>query len=78
MKKMNEDPYNYRSLNRKDLMSLSTIKPGTDNQKITKKDFITARTETKNLYTKDIEGNAYCLLMVIHRFPTKAIWIKSC
>lgn len=50
------DPYNYPALNRKDLMSLSTIDPNKDDQKTTAKYFITKRNETQNLNTMDIEG----------------------
>ena len=50
------DPYNYPSLNRKDVMMLSTINQQYDGQKTTTRDFITNRSTTSNLYTLDIEG----------------------
>lgn len=53
------DPYNYHSLNRKDLMSLATIDQQKDGFKISAKDFVSKRKETQNLYTLDIEGNQY-------------------
>jgi len=50
------DPYNYPSLNRKDLMYLSTINQQRDEQKTTTKKFITDRNISYNLYNLDING----------------------
>lgn len=50
------DPFNYPALNRKDLMSLSTINQFKDGQKTTTKKFLSNRQTNNNLYTLDIEG----------------------
>ena len=50
------DPYNYPSLNRKDLMYLSTIDQARDGQKTTTKKFITDRTISSSLYNLEING----------------------
>jgi len=50
------DPFNYPSLNKKDLMILSTINQERDGQKTSTKSFISKRTISSNLYTLDIEG----------------------
>jgi hypothetical protein len=41
---------------RKDLMSLSTVKPHVDNVKTTTKNFVTGRRTSYNLDTSDITG----------------------
>jgi hypothetical protein len=51
-----KDPFNYPSLNKKDLMALSTINQERDGQKTSTKNFISKRTTSSNLYTLDIEG----------------------
>ena len=50
------DAFNYPTLNRKDLMNLSTITREKDGVRNTTKNFITKRTCSYNLYTHDIEG----------------------
>ena len=72
------DPFNYPTMNRADLMSLSTINGMKDNQKTTTSKFVTGRSNSNNLHTKDIEGK------LNHHFDSnfsrcrpKTTWIKS-
>ena len=53
-----KDPFNYPSMNRKDLMALSTINQAQDGQKTNTKNFVSNRTNSSNLYTLDIEGTS--------------------
>lgn len=53
---MTTDPYNYPSLNRQDLMSLSTINARKDNTNTSTKRFSTGRLVSTNLDTADITG----------------------
>jgi hypothetical protein len=53
--KMLTDPYNYPSLNRTDLMSLSSISKQDTNQTTTKR-FTSNRLFSMNLETRDIDG----------------------
>jgi len=61
------DPYNYPSLNKKDLMYLSTIDQERDDQKTTTKKFITNRSISLNLYNLDIDGILLPTLGTQHR-----------
>lgn len=61
------DPYNYPSLNRKDLMFLSTINQERDGQKTSTRKFITDRTVSNNLYNLDINGSSSLRLGTQHR-----------
>lgn len=50
-----QDPFNYPMPQRKDLMSLSTIRAG-DGMKTTTSKFTTVRGASSNMATKDIDG----------------------
>ena len=62
------DPYNYPSLNRKDLMNLSKITARDENIKNIKNRINTKRQISQNLLTTDIEGFIY-LIKVIKGLP---------
>lgn len=53
-----KDPFNYKGLNRSDLMSLSSIGPKDVNWKRVK-GLTTNRMSSENLSTTDIPGNFY-------------------
>jgi len=67
------DPFNYPTMNRKDLMSLSTINQKKDGQKTNTIQFISKRNVSFNLYTQDIEGN----LLITRRCTAKTVWFES-
>jgi hypothetical protein len=52
-----EDPFNYRSLNRSDLMLLSTIKDSDNKFRKFKGGLMTKRDYSYNLHNQDIFGN---------------------
>lgn len=51
---VSQDPFNYPTPNRRDLMSLSTIDPQKDLTKATTKQFVSQRHNSCNLNTSDI------------------------
>ena len=53
------DPFNYPSLNRKDLMSLSTIDASKDQVKTRVNKFVTKRDHSQNMITSDIDGKLH-------------------
>lgn len=69
-----KDPFNYPSLNKKDLMGLSTINQERDGQRTSTKDFVSKRTTSSNLYTLDIEGTPPSVLGAQpKRFGSRAV-----
>lgn len=50
------DPFNFPMPNRKDLMSLSVINKDKDLMKTTTNKFVSNRSASMNLFTKDIDG----------------------
>ena len=50
-----QDPFNYPSLNRKDLMSLSTLNTKQDVKNISTKKFVSYRDSSLNLQIHDID-----------------------
>lgn len=50
------DPYNYPSMQKRDSMSLSVIKPDRDGMRTHTKKFYTGRTWNDSLSTQDIAG----------------------
>lgn len=50
------DPFNFPMPNRADLMSLSVINKNKDYMKTTTSKFISARSQSMNLHTGDIDG----------------------
>ena len=65
------DPFNYPSLNRKDLMSLSSI-GANDGCKITTNKFLTKRSASNNLATSDIDGKFYFFIMKLLQVPSQS------
>lgn len=59
------DPFNFPMPNRCDLMSLSVINKDKDLMKTTTSKFVSGRSASLNLHTKDIDGKLFHLLFLI-------------
>ena len=60
------DPFNFPMPNRADLMSLSVINKDKDWMKTTTNKFISSRSASMNLHTKDIDGKSFVVLSLIY------------